>query len=99
MNPEPGDELVVEADASGRSARVGTIVAVRENNGRPAYLVHWVVGDYDALVSPWPGVHVKHREHHTTTATPTARQRPAWSASRQVRGQSPKRPLSAGSRA
>jgi Domain of unknown function (DUF1918) len=61
MQPEPGDELVVERDDSGHSERVGTILAVRDNNGRPTFLVHWVAGDYDALVSPWPGVHVRRR--------------------------------------
>lgn len=63
MQTEPGDELVVEADQNGHAARVGTILAVRDSNGQAAYLVHWVVGDYDALVSPWPGVHVRHRDH------------------------------------
>jgi Domain of unknown function (DUF1918) len=68
MEAEPGDELVVEADRSGAGARVGTILAVRGSNGHPAYLVHWVAGDYDALISPWPGVQIQHRKHHSGTS-------------------------------
>lgn len=63
MKPEPGDELVVDGDATGHGRRVGTIIAVHEIGGHPAYLVHWVAGDYDALVTPWHGVHVRHHEH------------------------------------
>lgn len=63
MEPEPGDELVVEPDETGRGGRVGTILAVRGTAGHSTFLVHWVTGDYDALVSPWQGVHVRHREH------------------------------------
>lgn len=62
MEPEPGDEVVIDADESGHAARTGTILAVSEADGHAAYLVHWLVGDYDAVVSPWPGVHVRHRE-------------------------------------
>jgi len=61
MEPGPGDELVVESNDSGHSERVGTILAVSDRNGCATYLVHWVAGDYDALLSPWPGVHVRHR--------------------------------------
>ncbi len=63
MEPEPGDELVVDSDETGRGARVGRILDVRHSDGHAAYLVHWLAGDYDAVVSPWPGVHVRHREH------------------------------------
>lgn len=73
MEPEPGDELVVDADQSGGGARVGTILDVRGGNGHPAYLVHWVAGDYDALVSMWPGVHIRHREHDGRSGSRPAR--------------------------
>ena len=63
MEPEAGDELIIDGDETGRGQRVGIILAVRDDGGRPAYLVHWVAGDYDALVSPWPGVHVHRRDH------------------------------------
>jgi hypothetical protein len=68
MEPEPGDELLVEADPSGTGARVGTILAIRVSNGHPAYLVHWVAGDYDALISPWPGVQIQRRKHLSGTS-------------------------------
>jgi hypothetical protein len=61
MEAEPGDELVIEPDDSGHGERVGTILAVRDSDGRATFLAHWVAGDYDALVSPWPRVHVRHR--------------------------------------
>jgi Domain of unknown function (DUF1918) len=61
MRANVGDELVVgETEVCG-AARTGTIVAVRGTDGAPPYLVHWVAGDYDCLVSPWPGVRV-HRK-------------------------------------
>lgn len=63
MEPAPGDELIVEGDEHGRGARVATILAPYDNDGRPGYLVHWVTGDYDALVRPWPGMRVRHRDH------------------------------------
>jgi len=61
MNAEPGDDLIVDSDASGRPERVGTILKTGGSDSHPEYLVHWVAGDYDALVSPWPGIHVRHR--------------------------------------
>ena len=75
MEPEPGDELVIDGDEKGRGARVGTILALRGGNGHPVYLVHWVTGDYDALVSPWPGVYVRHREHQCEPASRLDRDR------------------------
>lgn len=64
MDLESGDELIVDGDEKGRGARVGRILAIRGSEDHVAYLVHWVAGDYDSLVSPWPGVHVRHRQHH-----------------------------------
>ncbi|HTS99207.1 MAG TPA: DUF1918 domain-containing protein [Streptosporangiaceae bacterium] len=61
MRANVGDELIVEKAGSGASGRVGTIVGVRTSDGSPPYLVHWVVGDYDALVFPWPGVRIRPR--------------------------------------
>lgn len=59
MRAKVGDELVVEKAGNGESGRVGTIVALRTSDGSPPYLVHWVVGDYDSLVFPWPGVRIR----------------------------------------
>jgi Domain of unknown function (DUF1918) len=60
MRANVGDELIVGRTA-GCSARVGRIVSVRGSGGSPPYLVHWVAGDYDSLVSPWPGVRIRHK--------------------------------------
>jgi len=68
MEAEPGDELVIDADPSEGGTRVGTILAIDHRDGHPAYLVHWVAGDYDALVSPWPGVHIPHRPHRPASS-------------------------------
>jgi Domain of unknown function (DUF1918) len=63
MNAEPGDDLIVDTDSVGRPARVGTILEISGSDSHPEYLVHWVVGDYNSLICPWPGVHVRHRSH------------------------------------
>jgi hypothetical protein len=67
MDGIPGDELVVNG-SSGRDERIGLILGVRDIDGHAAYLVHWVVGDYDSLVSPWPAVRVRHRDSQTPAA-------------------------------
>ena len=61
MRANVGDELIVGKSPS-CGARVGKIVAVRGGGGSPPYLVHWVAGDYDSLVTPWPGVRIRHQQ-------------------------------------
>lgn len=61
MNAEPGDDLIVDSGAAGLGERVGTILEIGGSDSHPEYLVHWVVGDYDSLIAPWPGVHVRLR--------------------------------------
>lgn len=61
MRANVGDELIVGETEICGATRVGKIVAVKGSDGSPPYLVHWVAGDYDSLVSPWPGVRVRHR--------------------------------------
>lgn len=81
MRANVGDELIVgETEVCG-AARVGTIVAVRGSDGSPPYLVHWVSGDYDSLVSPWPGVQVRDKAGDSTRP---ARQRPQPGAPRRA---------------
>jgi len=60
MNAQPGDDLIVDGDGGGRTERVGKILEIGGSSSHPEYLVHWVVGDYNSLISPWPGVHVRH---------------------------------------
>jgi hypothetical protein len=49
-----GDELVVESRVPVPSRRVGIVVGLKNVDGSPPYLVHWVVGDYDSLIFPGP---------------------------------------------
>jgi len=64
MRAHVGDELTVESTMPVHSSRVGTIVGLKNADGSPPYLVHWVIGDYDSLVFPGPGrrMTVRHRE-------------------------------------
>lgn len=62
MNAEPGDDLIVDSQV-GKGERVGTILEVGGSTRHPEFLVHWVIGDYDSLVTPWPGVRIRHRQH------------------------------------
>jgi Domain of unknown function (DUF1918) len=64
MRAHVGDELTVESTVPVPTSRVGTIVGLKNADGSPPYLVHWVVGDYDSLIFPHPGTRmtVRHRE-------------------------------------
>jgi hypothetical protein len=73
MKADVGDELIVGETEICGAARVGTIVAVRGSDGSPPYLVHWVAGDYDSLVSPWPGVGIRHKRTHPARKPPVTR--------------------------
>ena len=63
MRAALGDKLIIKNAQDGRADRVGTIVALNGEDGAPPYLVHWVIGDYDSLISPWPGIRISHEEH------------------------------------
>jgi hypothetical protein len=58
-----GDELTVESTMPVPSRRVGTIVGLKNADGSPPYLVHWVVGDYDSLILPGPNTRMTVRHH------------------------------------
>ena len=70
MKANVGDELIVGETENCGTARVGTIIAVRGSDGSPPYLVHWVVGDYDSMVSPWPGVGIRRKRTHPAKKPP-----------------------------
>jgi len=72
MRAHVGDELVVESTEPAQMRRVGTIVAVKTPDGSPPYLVHWVVGDYDSLIYPGPGIRME--VHHRAQDQPGRRQ-------------------------
>ena len=62
MNAQVGDELIIESPEPGTSARIGTIVALRNADGSPPYVVHWLAGDYDSLIRPGPAARIeRHR--------------------------------------
>lgn len=65
MEAEIGDEIIVGSTGPGRAGRVGTIIGLSAADGSPRYLVHWLTGDYDAMISPGPGTQIKvcHRRH------------------------------------
>ena len=61
MNAQVGDELIIESPEPGTSARIGTIVALRNADGSPPYVVHWLAGDYDSLIEPGPTARIERR--------------------------------------
>ncbi|WP_113699251.1 DUF1918 domain-containing protein [Nonomuraea lactucae] len=62
MKAAVGDRLVVEGAHQGESRRVGIIVSVRDDDGTPPYVVHWLDDDHETLVYPGPDAHVEHHE-------------------------------------
>ena len=62
MNAKVGDELVVKEPGSSHEGRTGTVVEVRNGDGPPHYVVHWL-SDYDSEICPGPGdtIEVRHR--------------------------------------
>ena len=44
-----------------KSGRIGTIVALRNADGSPPYVVHWLAGDYDSLIQPGPTARIERR--------------------------------------
>jgi len=62
LRAEPGDTLVIDGTGMSGLPRIGTIIAVAGQDGRPPYLVRWTGGDYESRISPGPGARVeKHR--------------------------------------
>jgi len=61
MKAQVGDELIIESPEPGTSGRIGTIVALRNGDGSPPYVVHWLAGDYDSLIEPGPTARIERR--------------------------------------
>jgi hypothetical protein len=61
-----GDELIVESTVPVASRRVGVVIGLKNVDGTPPYLVHWVVGDYNSLIFPGPDTRmtVRHKPRH-----------------------------------
>jgi cation transport ATPase-like protein/uncharacterized protein DUF1918 len=65
MTADIGDEVVVASPQRGQTGRVGTIVGMCTARGSPLYVVHWLAGDYDAVVLPGLArdIDVLHKAH------------------------------------
>src|SRR5215470_20375078 len=66
MRAQVGDELIVESTVPVPSRRVGVVIGLKNADGSPPYLVHWVVGDYTSLIFPGPNTRmiVRHKAQH-----------------------------------
>jgi Domain of unknown function (DUF1918) len=62
-----GDELLVENGGTSLPGGTGAIVAVRNRDGSPPHLVHWLAGDHDSLTYPWPGVRIESEQGETSS--------------------------------
>jgi Domain of unknown function (DUF1918) len=58
MRAQVGDELIVETAVPVPSRRVGVIAGLKNADGSPPYLVHWLVGDYYSLIFPGPDTRI-----------------------------------------
>ncbi len=56
-----GDTLVI-GSGDDAAARTGEIIAVVGPHGSPPYRVRWLVGEYESMIIPGHGAHV--REGH-----------------------------------
>jgi len=54
MNAKVGDWLVVKGLTVGQPAKRGLITEVRNGDGSPPYVVHWLDNDHLATVFPAP---------------------------------------------
>lgn len=59
LKADAGDVLVIDPDGQSGLPRIGQIIAVLGQDGAPPYRVHWVVGDYESLISPVAGAYVR----------------------------------------
>ena len=66
MRAQVGDELIVESTVPMPSRRVGVVIGLKNADGSPPYLVHWVVGDYTSVIFPGPEtrMRVRHKAQH-----------------------------------
>jgi hypothetical protein len=73
VTAQVGDELIVESMAPVASRRVGIVIGLKNVDGSPPYLVHWVVGDYNSLIFPGPDtrITVRHKLGHGEAGTAT----------------------------
>jgi hypothetical protein len=58
MQPEVGDELIVDSLHVNEPARKGEILAVRVDDGREHYVITWDDTGHETLFFPGPTSHV-----------------------------------------
>jgi len=59
MKANVGDRLVLEGTHVGDVRRVGVVVAVRHDDGRPPYMVRWLDNEHESLFFPGPDARVE----------------------------------------
>jgi hypothetical protein len=74
MKAQVGDRLVLEGTHVGDHRRIGVITELRNEDGTPPYVVHWLDDDHEAFVFPGPDSRVE-----PLTQTPTQAERPRTS--------------------
>ena len=60
MRASVGDRLVVKGHHVGDPDRIGTVVAVRGEEGGPPYLLRWEDDGHEGLFFPGPDAVVQH---------------------------------------
>jgi uncharacterized protein DUF1918 len=60
MQPEVGDELVVDSLHVNEPARRGEILEIRVDDGRAHFMVRWDETGHETLFFPGPTSHVLH---------------------------------------
>ena len=62
MHAEVGDRIAVPGRHVGDAGRIGEVIDVRGENGRPPYVVRWADG-HEAVCYPGPETRVQHAGH------------------------------------
>lgn len=62
LQAQPGDTLVLQPAGPAGLPRRGEILAVHGPHGTPPYLVRWLAGDYDSVITPGPTAHILPRD-------------------------------------
>nr|PZN40193.1 MAG: DUF1918 domain-containing protein [Actinomycetota bacterium] len=58
MKAAVGDQIVIESTHLDEPRRVGTIVALRHEDGSPPYVVRWEGQEHETLVFPGPDARI-----------------------------------------
>jgi len=69
LRAEIGDTLVIDQAGTAAKPRIGEIIAVPNPDGSPPYLVRWLAGEYESMITPGPTARVEKR-HAGHSASP-----------------------------